>query len=206
MMPGDGMDGDSIGTAMIENVLRDGWGRLAAAVRDRDHPFHLVTVATIGRDGGPKARAVVLRRVDPAARRLGFNTDARSEKIAELRAEPRIVAQAFDPVARLQLTVAGLATLHQGDAVARAAWDASALMSRTCYGQSHAPGAVIANADGYSRPPATAEATEAGFAHFVAVDITVETLDVYALHSAGHRRTTFHLDESGLVRIVHRAP
>ncbi|NBR79124.1 MAG: pyridoxamine 5'-phosphate oxidase, partial [Alphaproteobacteria bacterium] len=59
---------------------------LERGAADRRSAFHTPTVATIGLDGRPRLRTIVLRACDTANRSLRFHTDARSDKINELRA------------------------------------------------------------------------------------------------------------------------
>ncbi|WP_370616599.1 pyridoxamine 5'-phosphate oxidase family protein [Mumia qirimensis] len=47
----------------------------------------LMTLATVGDDGAPAARTVMLNGFD--GRRLSFHSDARSEKVDQLATDPR---------------------------------------------------------------------------------------------------------------------
>jgi pyridoxine/pyridoxamine 5'-phosphate oxidase len=60
-------------------------GELTAAVGSAKHGLHLLTVATVGTDGQPEARTVVLRHVDPLRREIRFHSDIRSPKVQALR-------------------------------------------------------------------------------------------------------------------------
>lgn len=107
--------------------------------------------------------------------------------------------------------MAGTAHLHEGDALARAAWNESALTSRRIHLTEPGPGAgLAAPASGLppgldTRPPTEAEA-EAGFAHFVAVVVLLHEIDVYQLHPAGHRRSTHEWDRAGVESARWRVP
>ncbi|WP_222122104.1 pyridoxal 5'-phosphate synthase [Curtobacterium sp. 9128] len=64
-----------------------------------------MTLSTIGLDGWPSARTVLLSRFD--GERLHFHTDARSRKAAEVAALPRATVTITWPEAARQLVVTG---------------------------------------------------------------------------------------------------
>lgn len=168
------------------------WRQLARGVADRRSSFHTPSVATIGLDGRPRLRTVVLRGVEPAAARLRFHTDARADKVAELSADPRIALHAYDAAGKFQLRIEGLARLHRDDATADAAWAGSRPMSRACYGTVPAPGSRLAGPNDFTLP-ADEAALDAGRGHFCVVVIDALTLETLALAHEGHRRARFDL-------------
>ncbi len=163
---------------------------LAAGAASRHEPFHTPTLASTGLDGRPRLRTVVLRHVDMVLRTLRFHTDRRSDKAAELAADPRFALHGYDAPAKVQIRVEGRVTLHATDALADAAWNASRAMSRVCYGSQPGPGVEIAQAGAFALPHDD-EAIEAGRRHFVAVVCAVERLEWLDLALAGHRRALF---------------
>ncbi len=80
----------------LEGALHAAFGRLAEGARDGRSPFRTPALATLGRDGAPQLRTVVLRGFDPAARSLSIHTDRRSAKVAELAADPRAALHVYD--------------------------------------------------------------------------------------------------------------
>nr|WP_254701160.1 pyridoxamine 5'-phosphate oxidase family protein [Curtobacterium pusillum] len=64
-----------------------------------------VTLSTVGLDGYPSARTVLLSRFD--GERLHFHTDTRSRKAAELAADPRATVTVLQPEVARQLVVTG---------------------------------------------------------------------------------------------------
>lgn len=169
--------------------LAHAWAMLVRGAADRRHAFHTPSVATIGEDGGPCVRTVVLRGVEPAARTLRFHTDARSGKARELAADPRIAVHAYDAGAKLQLRLAGEASLHRDDAVADAAWAATRPFSRACYRVASAPGTPAP--DPTAALAEAGEGEEAGRDAFVAVTVAVARLEMLHLAASGHRRSAF---------------
>jgi pyridoxamine 5'-phosphate oxidase len=180
----------------LEEIEAHVFALLARGVADRRHGFHQPTLATIGRNGMPKSRIVILRGVDRAARSVRFHTDSRSEKIAELTADPKASLNFYDSGLRQQVRAEGRAILHHGDNAARRFWDASQRMSRICYGTAPAPGSVIDAPDAFTLPEAEPEIA-GGFAHFVAVEIALSRLEWLFLRHQGHRRAELDLGSGG---------
>jgi pyridoxamine 5'-phosphate oxidase len=175
----------------LDGTLAEAWRLIARGVADRRSPFHHPVVATTGLDGSPQARTVILRGCDVAGRTLRFHTDARSEKVREIDADPRAALHFYDPGSKIQLRLTGEAALHRDDAIADAAWAGSRVFSRQCYGIAPGPGTPIAQSRDFVLPDVTDEATAAGRAHFTAVTIRVLRLEWLYLAAAGHRRARF---------------
>jgi pyridoxamine 5'-phosphate oxidase len=176
----------------LDETLAHAWALLARGVADRHSPFHVPTVATLGLDGRPRLRTVVLRATDVASRRLRFHTDARSEKAGELRLDPRISVHVYDPAAKIQLRLDGIARLHSADPIARVAWLASRAMS-ACYAQPEAPGAALAQPT-LAPAPVLNAVDEDGYPNFTVVYVEVKTLEWLYLEVEGHRRARFTFD------------
>lgn len=172
--------------------LAEAWRRLEEGAAHRSG-FHAPALATIGRDGAPRLRTVVLRGIDRDGRSLRMHCDARSDKAAEIAADPRVALHAYDPAAKIQVRIEGRARLHGQDAVARAAWAASRPMSRVCYGTAPGPGTPLPAGDAYALPEDEA-AVEAGFPEFRVVVLTAARLDFLYLARRGHRRALFTWD------------
>ncbi|WP_375426082.1 pyridoxal 5'-phosphate synthase [uncultured Friedmanniella sp.] len=88
---------------------------------DDDPVRPLMTLATLGLDGWPAARTVLLSSVSDVG--LRFHTDARSAKVAELAADPRVSLVIAFPERAQQLVV-------QGDAVPESAAESLAAFGR----------------------------------------------------------------------------
>lgn len=160
---------------------------LARGVADRRHPFHTPTLATVGADGAPRARTLVLRGCDAGARTLRLHTDRRAGKWAELLAEPRCALHLYDAGAGLQLRLAGRASLHAGDdPAAEEAWAASRPFSRACYAVAPAPGTPVA-----APPPAPRDGGATGRENFGAIRFRWREIEWLWLAAEGHRRARF---------------
>lgn len=172
----------------LPEALAYAFGQMAAALSDRRSGFHSSTVATIGLDGFPKARTIVIRHFDKASRTLGFHTDIRSRKWLELRQHPHLALHGYDIGRKLQLRFQCKVTLHQGDEIAQSAWKASRLMSRACYAQAIAPGAEMAAPDTASANPI---ADDDAFENFAVVRAKFDCMEWLYLAAQGHRRAEF---------------
>jgi pyridoxamine 5'-phosphate oxidase len=171
----------------------EAWSILSRGAVDRRSAMHTVTVATVGLNGAPRIRTVVLRHVSVPDRTLRFHTDARSGKIAELRHNPQVQIAACDPGQKIQLRITGLATIHQRDEVAVAAWDRAQIKSRECYRQIEAPGTAASRPEDLTRP-----AEHDGVANFSAVRVAIEEIDWLYLAASGHRRARFRWPDGAL--------
>jgi pyridoxamine 5'-phosphate oxidase len=169
----------------LDEVLAEAFALISRGVADRRHAFHTPTLATIGRDGAPEARTLVLRAFDPAGRRIRLHTDRRAGKVAEIAAEPRCALHFYDAKAGLQLRLGGRARVHAGDAIADAAWAGSRAMSRMCYAVEPAPGSPV------PAPPPAPQDPEAGRPNFAVILLRFDRLELLDLAATGHRRARF---------------
>jgi hypothetical protein len=174
------------------------WLELQKAAQQRGHPFRLMSLATVadaadaaGASSGPQAelRHVVLREVHAEARALVFFTDARSPKVAQMRAHPQgsLLAWSERLGWQLRLRVA-LAVETEGLGVS-SRW-ARLKMSPAAH-------------DYLSPLPPGTPVTErfvperASRDHFSVVNARVEAIDWLELHADGHRRARFDADGQG---------
>ena len=172
------------------------WQALGRAAKDRRSPWHTPMLATVGADGAPQARVLVLREVNRAGRLLRLHSDSRTPKVAQIAADPRVSVLLYDAGARLQLRIAGVARAESDGAVAARAWGDANLFARRCYTAPEAPGAL---ADGpisglppelERREPTEAESLQ-GRANFSVILIEIERMEFLHLAVTGHRRGAF---------------
>lgn len=172
-------------------VRAEAFALLARGVADRRSPFHTPTLASIGLDGAPRARTLVLRGFDAPSRTLRLHSDARSDKRAEFARDPRACLHLYDAGHQVQIRLEGQMALHQDDAVADAAWAASRPFSQLCYGIEPAPGTPMA------APPLAPTEPAEGRAHFMALRLTFTRLEWLWLAAFGHRRARFTWSPAG---------
>lgn len=180
----------------LDATLAEAWRLLVSGAGDRRTGFHTPVLASVRGDGRPAARTVVLRSVDPDLRSLRFHTDRRSMKFEELAAEPRVSMHFYDPTAKAQLRVDGLASRHAADELADLAWRQTRPMSRVCYRVSPAPGLPIENPTEAVTEGAGENAD--GRENFAAITVAVETIEWLYLAARGHRRARFRWQDGAL--------
>lgn len=177
----------------LDATLAEALRLLSRGVADRRHAFHTPSLASIGQDGTPLARTVVLRGFDAAARTLRFHTDARSAKVGEFAADPRCALHLYDATAQIQLRLAGQIAIHGQDALADTAWAASRPMSRVIYAlpPDAGPGTPL----GAPLPAPTDP--EAGRPYFRVLVMRMTHLEWLWLAASGHQRAAFAWDDTG---------
>ena len=178
----------------LEGTLAQAWRLVSRGAKDRRAEAHTPAVSTIGLDGAPQVRTVVLRAADPTARTATFHTDARSAKIEEIARDGRCSLLIYERSAKAQVRLQGRAVAHIDDAVAEEAWARTRPMSRICYHVTTAPGAALDDSNAPAFDPA---ATNDGRDHFACVVLHVEEIEWLYLHYAGHRRAKFSWLEDG---------
>jgi hypothetical protein len=164
--------------ALAWQMLADGAARATAA-------FHTPVLATQA-EAGPELRTVVLRAADPEQQLLICHTDLRSPKLRQISLRNSTVWLFYDALAKVQLRIKAVATLHQGDELARQRWQASSEQSRQCYRNRLAPGAEVEDPD-----DAILALPDDGFVNFAVIRSQVQSLEWLYLRAAGHRRARF---------------
>jgi hypothetical protein len=191
----------------LSNASRT-WAKVAAwltaGVSSPRHPFHWPSVATVGADGFPESRVVVLRQFDPAEREVVFHTDERSPKVADLRRDPRCGFLLYDPDQRVQVRLRTTVALHHADESARREFDALPPHTRASYAALTPPGAEMPPDAPFDYPPRPPVDEVMAFENFVAVVCLIRDVDVLELHEHGHRRAKLWWDDE--VRMKRVAP
>ncbi|MEE2644353.1 MAG: pyridoxamine 5'-phosphate oxidase family protein [Myxococcota bacterium] len=154
------------------------WLRLEESVGHDGEPWRLPTVATVGLDGAPRARMMVLRGACATARTLELCSDTRAEKVAEWYACPKVALCFWDPAQGVQLRARG--HVHPlGEAEVEARRSSLSTTGLRLYQGTPAPGMPLGAPEGHS---VGAEV------HMSVLRCTLYTLDALALSSPAHRR------------------
>ncbi|WP_175753193.1 pyridoxamine 5'-phosphate oxidase family protein [Burkholderia ambifaria] len=174
------------------------WSCLESGVGAQRSPFTMVQAATLGLDGAPKVRTIVLRQVSRADRLLAFHTDARSEKVAELRRDSRIAVVANDLDALVQIRAEGVASICDDEAQRRAIWQSSRPHTLLLYRAPLRPGTPIESPEEAHVTPSPGDApTDDGYRNFCLVHVMVTRIDWLELARGGHRRAVFDVNDDG---------
>lgn len=179
----------------MKNVLREPldirqqiWKELGRASVDRHHEWRTPVLATVGCDGSPNARTVVLRKVDANQQILCFYTDARSAKVSELTKEPKAVLAFWSGRLNWQLRVKVEISVATDGSELQALWQrVQQSASAADYLATEAPGSE--RTSGFS----TAQ-NLSGDHHFALLNAQVLQMDWLELGRGAHRRARLSAD------------
>ena len=164
------------------------WQELAQASQQRSHGLRLMGLATVDGDAAD-LRTVVLREVDVAHRQLMFFTDARSPKVAQMRAHPVATLMAWSAALTWQLRLRVVLDVATDGLTVTSRWARLKLSpAAQDYLSPLPPGAPLAG-----QPPERATRE-----HFAVVTAQVTGLDWLELHDHGHRRACFDAAGQGI--------
>ncbi|MDM7957203.1 pyridoxamine 5'-phosphate oxidase family protein [Blastomonas sp.] len=186
----------------LDAVLADIWQRLGRAAKDRRAAMHTPVIATITADGIPTQRVMVLRAFDRATATLRFHTDARAAKVDQVGYTGAVSVLAYDPGAKRQFRLTGVARIETATPAADAAWAEATLFAKRCYLADPAPGTVSQSpvsglpADIEGRKPDDEDEVAAGRDNFALLMVQIDTIEFLHLAHTGHRRARFHQTES----------
>jgi len=177
----------------LDDVWASAWSLLVQGQRMHQHSFHQGVLATMSARG-PAARYVVLRGVDRERGVLAFHTDARSPKLAEILAMPK-VSWCFHGQ-HVQLRLRGNASVHRIDAQADNAWQVCTPSQRRVYLADAPPGTRCDRPEASvwssePAPPLSPDQTDCARANFACVQVRLVELDWLHLAASGHRRAGF---------------
>jgi hypothetical protein len=181
----------------MQKILDRIWALLTAGANagQERSPFTMVQISTLGLDGAPRARTVVLRQVNRSESAVTFHTDIRSKKVAELKKDPRIAVVACDLDAGLQIRLEGIATIVDRGERRDAVWNASRPRTLILYRAPLPPGTPIeAPSEAHVQPECDDAERNAGIENFCLVDIEVSNIDYLDLSPTGHIRARFIRD------------
>lgn len=183
-----------------EDFLHDSWHLLIKSAARRKGDYQKPSVSTLGNNGFPQQRIVVLRDVDLSDRLLTFFTDARSEKVKELEETPRLSWLFWDKRKKVQIRMAGNAFTEQGTDRCRGYWDNLPVQGRASYALLTAPGTAQEDDSvplpEYWNKDIDLEKTAYAFKNFMVVTCQVETADLLHLHHEGHQRALYQYQDN----------
>ncbi|SUE44319.1 pyridoxamine 5'-phosphate oxidase family protein [Roseomonas gilardii] len=165
-------------------ILPEILGLLQTAPGDRDSGWRLLVLAT-GTAAGPRQRMVVLRDFDPGSLTLRLHCDARSGKVGEIAADPRVSLLGWDGARQWQIRLEGEARLHRDDALAEHAWTAMPDGERRSYATLNPPGGAV------PAPPPPPVVTPRARANFCAITVRLRQMEWLHLDPERHRRARF---------------
>jgi pyridoxine/pyridoxamine 5'-phosphate oxidase len=178
----------------LDTFLHDAWHLLVKASIQRKGAYQTPVIGTMG-DGRADLRIVVLRKVDLEAKQLICFTDARAEKVKQLRESSRLSWLFWDPGKKVQMRMYGQAVLHQGDELCRQYWGRLPVQGRQSYASEIAPGSQAeADVNGlpeYWSSDMELSQTEYAFKNFMLITCNIDQMELLHLHHEGHQRARF---------------
>lgn len=146
------------------------------------HPFRFATLGTTGLDNEPQLRMVVIREVTENFV-FRFYTDARTEKIKQLKKNNQTSLLFYHQTAFIQVKVSGRATIVTDKTTLQNHWKNLPLHAHKDYSTTAAPGSSIENPE------------EITFLqdqnHFSIVEITATRMEYLKLNTTQHLKVQF---------------
>ena len=171
------------------------WECLHEGVNPGRSPFSIAQVATIGLQGEPKLRNLVIRSASQDRAEIRLYTDLRSAKVAEIGADPRISVVSTDFDNNLQIRFEGTASIISEGPQKRAAWKDCHEHSLILYRNPLPPGTAIHHPN-EGHPKTEVSDTSDGFDNFCLVVISIKNIDWLDLSDQGHERAIFIRESS----------
>jgi len=186
----------------LDGILNQVWVMLQRGVSRSNDPFHWPVLGTTG-ETGCSLRTVILRQLLMPERILICYTDARSEKVKEIKGFPQTSWLFYHPKRKIQLRITGPATLHGQDQYADEVWLATPTTHRLNYSSEESPGTSIDRPSSglpeyLSEKIRTIVNSENVRENFMVVSCRIDTLDWLRLSPLGNRRARFDWDETGV--------
>lgn len=169
----------------LDDVLNMAWATLRGHRGARGDFPGIATLATIGEDGAPSARAVVLRSVDQAAGTVDIYSDTQTAKLREVEADPRVAVVVWSTEHKIQLRLRGKVTILTGND-AQAEWERVPDHGVVNYGVTPPPGTEIPAPNAYERRPVQSR--------FAVLRVIIDSIDLVHLGEPFHIRAAFSRD------------
>jgi hypothetical protein len=174
----------------LEAIRRLCIGQLARGIQQKNHPFREVAMSTAA--DIPNIRMVVLRKLEQTPLSILVYTDSRSDKIAELKANPHATFLFWHPTSKFQLKLKTKVVTHHKDKIAIEHYKAIGERGRESYNTEQAPGSAI----DAEKAPETLLKEKFDDREFCVLECIVFEMEALQLRREGHIRALFSL-ESG---------
>lgn len=136
----------------LDGFLDRAWQEIEDFKTSRSGTPGLITLASIGANGHPEMRIVVLRRVNRTGGIVETFTDSETPKVQELLNNSNASALIWQPATGLQIRLLGQCEVIHGER-ALSEWADVPNVARKNYGITPAPGSKISQSGDYERLP-----------------------------------------------------
>ncbi len=178
-----------------DDIVEEAWQRLERAADEPAHPMRLLVLATVDSGGAPEARLMVLRGASRRLGKLWIYTDARSQKVDQLRERPAVALVAWDGACGVQLRVRGNATVCGTGPAADTHWNHAAMAVRALFSAPDAPGRPLRLPDprlmSVKRSLDEGQEAEAR-GNFAVLEIAVRSIEWLQIMDGEQRRAITH--------------
>lgn len=175
-------------TLTTQDIRQRIWMALARATQDRHHEWRTPVLATVGKDGAPNARTVVLRHADAKLGLLHIYTDSRSPKALELADQPNALLVFWSKRLNWQLRVRVAMSVQASGPEVETLWQrVSQSAAAGDYLSATAPGDALT-----AEPPEPKESVPKH--HLAILRAEVQEIDWLELARSGHRRAILGKD------------
>jgi len=158
----------------LQQFWAEALNQLSRANMDKRHAFRNCVLATVFK-GKVLQRTVVHRKFIKGNTSLIF-TDSRSKKVTHLERNPLASLLFYDPKKKLQIAVAGMVKIHEGNSIANS--EMEKIQDFSDYSNYPYPGAAIEKSGDYSE----------GEKNFLVLEFHWLEIDILELSREGHRR------------------
>ena len=131
---------------MSNSYLKKIYDQLEKALGEKNHPFRLFTLGTVGLDRMARLRTVVLRDVLPDKDIL-FYTDRRSKKVTHMKENNLVGMLFYEPENKVQVKIEGAAKIIRDADQLKSHWKGIAQENRKDYTSSTPPGSIVSHPD-----------------------------------------------------------
>lgn len=185
----------------MNDVMHDWMHELSLVAEAEFHARRVVaTLATVDRQGNPRARTVFVRALDKQARTLWITTDARSSKVDHLRARPVAELVIWAPHERQQFRLRGTVQLVSSGRLREEMWAEMSDAARALYFMP-APGSPRRPDDAI--PAAGPADTAAPPPNFVLLALRPTEVESLELNESPHRRWLWRESTGWQPELIH---
>ena len=184
----------------LEKIYIKVWKLLNLGFENRDAPFHLPTFIC-GSNNYFDGRIVVLRGVSEKEKKIWFHSDIRSNKIKELKSNPKSTLLFYDKIEKIQLRISAITKINYQNDITNISWSKTPHMSRQCYLGDMAPGSnaslpTSGLTEKVDNLKYSLEESEGGYKNFCVIENFIKSIEWLYLASKGHRRAYFSFENN----------
>lgn len=182
----------------MDELLKEVWDYLESGANagEKRSAFTMMQLATVGLNGLPSVRTVVMRRADRENSLLAFHTDLRSAKAHEIAQKPQVAIVTGDWPAGIQIRLDGIARVVQNHNERFVIWNSSRPQTLTLYRAPLVPGTTIESPE-HARPSQPVHGQMDGFENFCVIEVQIQQIDFLDVSQDIHRRARFSFTQGG---------